>query len=235
VSTAELESPAPRASARSTGQLEWRRRLATLRIFQRAFGQCFAARLGLWLARGAGITFVLAALYTSSFASGALDAVLRLALLALSACAGLCALSAAGPGPERILESGRGLLESRAVSLAQLQAGRALGVALWLARQIGFVVLAVAVACVALTPEPHELVRGLALTAGALCYVLLLAGGLALLAELCHTLGRTRGQALFWGLIFLPQLLSPAWPELPSVSSSYVRLLDRCLGLEHPG
>jgi hypothetical protein len=235
VSAAELKSPAPRASARSAGQLEWRRRLATLRIFQRALGQCFAARVGLWLARGAGITFVLAALYTASFASQALDAVLRLALLFLSACAGLCALSAAGPGPERILESGRGLLENRGVSLSQLQAGRPLAVALWIARQIGLVVLVVAVACVAVTPEPHELVRGLALTAGALCYVLLLAGGLALLAQLCHTLGRTRGQALFWGLIFVPQMLSPAWPDLPRVSASYSQLLDRCLGLEHQG
>lgn len=160
---------------------------------------------------------------------------LRLALVALSACAGLCALSAAGPGPERILESGRGLLEARAVSLAQLQAVRPLGVALWIARQIGLVVLVVAVACLALTPEPHALVHGLALAAGAMGYIVLLAGGLALLAELCHTLGRTRGQALFWGLIFVPQLLSPAWPELPSVSSSYARLLDRCLGLEHSG
>jgi hypothetical protein len=181
------------------------------------------------------VGFVLVALYTSAFAAEALDAVLRLTLLALSACAGLGALSAAGPGPERILESGRGLLETRAVSLAQVQADRLLGVLLWIVRQIGSVVLVVAVACVALTPEPRSLWHGLALGAGALCYVVLLAGGLALLAELCHTLGRSRGQALFWGLILLPQLLSPAWPEFPSVSSGYERLMDRCLGWEHEG
>jgi len=191
--------------------------------------------VGLWFARGAGITFVLAALYTSSFASGALDAVLRMALVALSVCAGLCALSAAGPGPERILASGRGLLESHGVPLARLQGVRPLAVALWIVRQIGFAVIVVALACVALSPEPHALGRGLALAAGAVTYIVLLGGGLALLAELCHTLGRTRGQALFLGLILLPQLLSPAWPDLPSVSSSYARLLDRCLGLEHQG
>jgi hypothetical protein len=84
-----------------------------------------------------------------------------------------------------------------------------------------------------LTPEPRGLGHGFALGAGALLYVVLLGAGLALLAELCHALGRTRGQALFWGLILLPPLLSPAWPELPSVSSGYSRLLDRCLGLEH--
>jgi hypothetical protein len=188
--------------------------------------------VGRWLARGAGFVFVLLALYTSAVTSRATDAVLRLALVVLSACAGLGALSAAGPGPERILESGRGLLETRAVSLAQLQAGRPLGVALWMVRQIGLVVLVVAVACVGLAPQPHDLWHGLVLGAGALTYVVLLAGGLALLAELCHTLGRSRGQALFWGLIFLPQLLSPAWPEVPSVSSGYARLMDRCLGLE---
>jgi len=230
-----VESAARAPRARVRGLLAWRRRLATLRISQRALGQCFGARVGLWLARGAGISFMLLALYTSAFAPRALDAVLRLALLFLSACAGLGAVSAAGPGPERILESGRGLLEMRAISLAQLQAGRPLAVALWIVRQIGFVVLMVAIAGVALTPEPRGLWHGLALAAGALSYVVLLAAGLALLAELCHALGRSRGQALFWGLILLPQLLSPAWPELPSVSSGYVRLLDRCLGLEHTG
>ena len=231
----ESSAPAPRAPARSTGRLARRRRLATLRIFQRALGQCFGARVGLWLARSAGVAFVLVALYTSAFAAEALDAVLRLTLLALSLCAGLGALSAAGPGPERILESGRGLLETRAVSLAQVQADRLQGVALWIVRQIGSVVLVVALACVALTPEPRSLWHGLTLAAGALGYVMLLAAGLALLAELCHTLGRSRGQTLFWGLILLPQLLSPAWPELPSVSSGYVRLMDRCLGWEHQG
>ena len=231
MSTAAAESPAPAPRARSVGQVEWRRRLATLRVFQRALGQCFGARACVWLARGAGISFVLAALYTAGIAPDALDAVLRLALLTLSGCAGLAALSAAGPVPERILESGRGLLESRAVSLAQLRARRPLAVALWILRHVGFVALAVLIACLALAREPHGVAYVLGLACGAAGYVVLLAAGLALLAQLCHVLGRTRGQTLFLGLVFLPQLLAPAWPELPTIPSCYSRVLDRCLGL----
>jgi len=228
---AESPAPVPRARAWTVGQVEWRRRLATLRVFQRALSQCFGARACVWLARGAGISFVLAALYTAGIAPDALDAVLRLALLTLSGCAGLAAFSAAGPAPERILESGRGLLESRALSLAALQAGRPWAVALWILRYIGFVALVVVIACLALAREPQGVAYVLGLAGGAAAYVVLLAGGLALLAQLCHVLGRGRGQTLFLGLVFLPQLLAPAWPELPTIPACYGSVLDRCLGL----
>jgi len=217
---------------RSVGRVEWRRRRAALAVFERALGQCFGARACLWLARGAGIFFVLAALYTGGIAPDALDAVLRLALLALSGCAGLAALSAAGPAPERILESGRGLLESRALPLAELHAWRPLAVALWILRYVGFVALLVLIACLALAREPRGVAFVLRLACGAAGYLVLLAGGLALLAQLCHVLGRARGQSLFLGLVFLPQLLAPAWPELPTIASCYGAVLDRCLGLE---
>jgi hypothetical protein len=226
-------SPSPIAlapqAARFGGWSEGRRRLATLAVLQRALGQCLGARLCVWFARSAGIGFVLAALYVGGMAPGALDAVLRMALLTLSFCAGLGALSAAGPAPERILEAGRGLLEQRALPLARLRAQRPLAVALWLLRQIGGVLLFVLLACLALAREPHRVAQLLGLAWGSAFYVLLLAGGLALLAQLCNVLGRSRGQLLFIGVVLVPQLLAPAWPELPTVATRYVQLLDRCL------
>ena len=211
---------------------DWRRELATLRIVQRALGQCWGARACLWLSRLVGVSFVLAALYVSGLAPAASDAILRLALLALSACAELAAFSAAGPAPDRFLEAGRGLLETRAVPLEQLQRARPLAVALWIVRHVGFSALIVAIACLGLASEPRHAAHAFALAAGAAGYVLLLAGGLALLAQLCHVLGRTRGQALFIGLVLLPPLLSPAWPELPTLEGGYQRLLDRCLDVQ---
>jgi hypothetical protein len=231
-SSAEPPTPAPRVRARSVGRVDWRRRWATLRVFQRALAQCFGARACVWLARGTGISFVLAALYTAGIAPDAIDAVLRLALFALSGCAGLAALSAAGPVPERILESARGLLESRALPLAELHAQRPLAVGLFILRHIGFVALVVLIACLALAREPRGAAYVLRLACGAAGYVVLLSGGLALLAQLCHVLGRARGQSLFLGLVFLPQLLAPAWPELPTIPSCYSAVLDRCLSLE---
>ena len=175
---------------------------------------------------------MLAALYVSGLAPAASDAILRMALIALSACAELAAFSAAGPAPDRILDAGRGLLETRAVPLEQLRSARPLAVALWIVRHVGFAALIVAIACLGLASEPRQAARALALAAGAAGYVVLLAGGLALLAQLCHVLGRARGQALFLGLVLLPPLLTPAWPELPTVEAGYQLLLDRCLDVE---
>jgi hypothetical protein len=179
-----------------------------------------------------GVSFVLATLYVSGLAPAASGSILRLALLALSACAELAAFSAAGPAPDRFLDAGRGLLEVRAVPLERLRSARPLAVALWIVRHVGFAALLIAIACVGLASEPRGAVHALGLAAGAIGYVLLLAGGLALLAELCHVLGRARGQLLFLGLILLPPLLSPAWPGLPTVEAGYQRLLDRCLDVE---
>jgi hypothetical protein len=211
---------------------DWRRRLATLRVVQRALGQCWGARACLWLSRLVGVSFVLAALYVSGLAPTASDAILRMGLIALSACAELAALSAAGAAPDRFLDAGRGLLETRAIPLEQLRSARPLAVALWIVRHIGFSALIIAIACLGLASEPRHAAHAFALAAGAASYVLLLAAGLALLSHFCHVLGRARGQALFLGLVLLPPLLSPAWPELPTVAAGYQRLLDRCLDVE---
>ena len=229
-----VEPPASRAApaVRSSAATQWRRRWAALRVTEQALGQCFGARACVWLARTAGLGFVISTLYVAGFAPGALDALLRIALITLSYCAGLAAFSAAGPAPDRILEAGRGLLECRGVPLARLRAERPLAVALWIVRQVGVVALLVFFACLALTDEPRRLGHVLGLGFGAASYVLLLGAGLALLAHVCQVLGRSRGQALFIGLILVPQLLSPAWRDLPTVASRYTSLLDRCLGLE---
>lgn len=224
--------PAPQPSADPLGRADWRRWLATLSVAQHALGQGFAARVGLWLARGIGLSFVLAGLYVAGLAPAAADAVLRMALLSLSWCAGLAALSAAGPTVDRALEGGRGLLETRAVELGSVQRQRPLAVALWLLRRIGSIALLVVAACLAFTRAAGGVGPALRLAAGAAGYVVLLAAGLALLAELCRVVGRQRGQVLFLAVAFLPQLFAPAWPELPTVISGYDALLDRCLRLE---
>lgn len=228
--------PGPAASAPlplgGTRQTRWRRYLATLSVTQHALSQCFAARAGLWLARSIGVSFALAGLYVAGLAPGGVDAVLRLALISLSWCAGLAALSAAGPTVDRALEAGRGLLETRALELDAVVRQRPLAVALWLLRRIGSLALLVVVASVALTRAPGGVLAALRLTVGAAGYLVLLAAGLALLAELCRIIARQRGQVLFVAVAFLPQLFAPAWPELPTVISSYDGLLDRCLRLE---
>ena len=104
--------------------------------------------------------------------------------------------------------------------------------ALWILRHVGFSALIVAIACLGLASEPRHAAHAVAVAAGAASYVVLLAGGLALLAHVCHVLGRARGQALFLGLVLLPPLLTPAWPELPTLEGGYQRLLDRCLDVE---
>jgi hypothetical protein len=231
-SASEPVAAPPALSVRSFGRSPWRRWLATVNVAQHALNQCFAARAGLWLARGAGISFMLAGLYVSGLAPGAVDAVLRMALLWLSWCAGLAALSAAGPAVDRLLEGGRGLLETRAVSLARLQGQRPLAVALWLLRRIGSIALLVVIACLAFSRAPHGIGAGLRLTTGVAAYLLVLAAGLGLLAELCRLVGRSRGQVLFLAVALLPQLFAPAWPELPTLISGYGHLLDRSLGLD---
>jgi hypothetical protein len=213
-------------------QAHWRRWRALQSVTQHALSQCLAARVGLWLARSAGLSFVLVGLYVAGLTPGAVDAVLRMALLALSWCAGLAALSAAGPAVDRALEGGRGLLETRGVELAAVQRQRPLAVAAWLLLRIGSIALLVVFACLALTRAPAGVGAALALAAGASSYFLLLAAGLALLAELCRNIGGQRGQVLFLAVAFLPQLFAPAWPELPTVISGYDQLLDRCLRLE---
>jgi hypothetical protein len=203
-----------------------------LRISQRALGQCFGAKSGVWLTRTAGLSFVIAIAYAAQPLPDALDALLRMLLVSASWCIGLGALSAAGPAPDRILQDGRGLLECRGVSLEQLQRERPLAVGLWVVRQAGAVTLLGLAAALALTREPALAAHLLGLVWGAAAYLLLLGGGLGLLAQLCHRLGRSRGQLLFLGVVLLPQLLAPAWPELPTLASGYGRLLDGCLGLE---
>jgi hypothetical protein len=36
---------------------------------------------------------------------------------------------------------------------------------------------------------------------------------------------------LLLGVVLLPELISPAWPELPTLIGSYGELLNLCLGL----
>jgi hypothetical protein len=208
-----------------------RRLLGRLHVSRRWLDRCFAARAGAWLARANGLGFGVMALVTSRPLPEARSAVLRLALIAFSWSAGLAALSLAGPGPERWLAEGRALLDSRGVGVERFRAERPLMLARWCLERLGAPVLLVIAGCIVGSPEPWRSLESLGLAAGALLYVASLGLGLGAVAHLCERLGAGRGQSFFLSVLLLPELIAPAWPELPTLTGSYGRLLDMCLGL----
>jgi hypothetical protein len=207
------------------------RGLGRLRLGQRWLSRCWGARAGAWLARGYGLTFVVLAAYTARPYPELSRAVLRLSLVTLSWCAGLGALSLAGPGPERHLEEARGLLATRAIDAARLRAERPLVFVLWTLEKLAVLALCVVLAYVLATADAGQTARALGLAVGALAYMTALGLGLGAAAWGCERLGGARGRGLFIGVILLPELISPAWPELPTIVSFYAHLLDACLGL----
>jgi hypothetical protein len=212
-------------------QRELRRGLARLHLGQRWLSRCWGARAGAWLARGYGLTFAVLAAYTARPFPELSRAVLRLSLVTLSWCAGLAALSLAGPGPERHLEEARGLLATRGVPAARLRAERPLMFVLWTIEKLAVIALCVVLAYVLATTDLRHTVRSFGLAIGALAYMTALGLGLGIVAWGCERLGGARGRALFIAVVLLPELVSPAWPELPTIVSSYGHLLDVCLRL----
>lgn len=229
---ASHEPQAASSPARVAGhghRLGWRQRLATLRLGQRMFGQGLGARACAWLARTACAGFAVALLLAARPLPLSVDALLRWALISFSGCAGLAALSAAGSGPDRSLEAGRGLIENRGIALGRFESERPLVVGVWIVRQLGALLgILVGVGLIAVH-GPRGAAHWLGLGLGGLVYLVGLGAGLALLAQLSHLLGRARGQALLLALVCIPQLLAPAWPRLPTVPSSYGALLNLCL------
>ncbi len=209
--------------------LDARRRLARLRVAQQALEQCLGARSAVWLARAAALGFAIAAFYAARPLPETHGALVHLALVTFSWCAGLAALSAAGPAPARLLEAGRGLLLNRGVPLSAVRAEQPLALSLWVLRRIGVLALLIISLALVATPEPLHAAHLLGLGLGALIYLGALGLGLGLLAQLCHVVGAAHGQALLLGVVLIPELLSPAWPGLPTLASSYAGVLDACL------
>ncbi len=211
---------------------ELHRQRALLRIRSRLLGQCTGARFGVWLARLNAFSFFLAAVYAARSLPVAIEAIARLSLIGLSWCAGLAALSAAGPGPERLLLAGRGLFATRAIGSAEAGVERPLTLAFWICRHIGVLALIVLVPPAVLANSPGALVASLQYALGSAVYVLGLAVGLGGLASACRALGQSNGQVHLLAVMGLPELLAPAFPELPTVGKFYGHLLDACLRLE---
>jgi hypothetical protein len=210
---------------------EPKRILGRLRVGGRWLDLCLGARAGAWFARGLGLGFGLMALFLARPLPEAASAVMRLALVSLSWCTGLAALSLAGAAIERQLEAGRGLIESRGIALATLREDRPFVLALWNLRRLTPPFALVLGACVVATTDPWRAAQLLGLAGGALVYIAALGAGLGAVAHLCHVLGGTRGQSLFLLVVLVPELISPAWPELPTLVNVYASLLDACLGL----
>ena len=208
-----------------------RRWLGRLRVEARWLDQCLGARTGAWLARSVAFGFAVIALSLARPMPDAALALLRMALIALSWCAGLASLSLAGPALERSLEAGRGLFESRGISLATARAGHPFLLLRWTLVKLGVLVLLVLAACAIGTDDPLRASHLLALAAGALVYLAALGAGLGALAHACHELGGARGRAWLAGVVLLPELVAPAWPELPTLVRAYAALLNLCLGL----
>jgi hypothetical protein len=199
-----------------------------LRVGQRNLDDCLGARAGAWLARALGLGFAVATVFAARPLPGALEALLRLGLVMLSWCAGLAALSAAGPTSARALETGRGLLRARGVPLARVRREQPLALALWIFKHVGSVGLLLVGVCLAVTPEPWRAAYFLRLGVGTALYFVALGVGLGVLAQVSSAIGGSRGRALLAVLVFVPELVSPAWPELHTVPSTYARLLDVC-------
>lgn len=230
------EAPA-RALAAPSSRFSWqplRLWLGRLRVGGRWLDQCLGARSGAWLARTVGLGFALSALSLARPLPDSAIAFLRLSLVALSWCAGLAALSLAGPTLERALDAGRGLYESRGISLESVRAERPFLLLRWTLQKLGVLVLLVLAACAVATDDPLQTSRLIGLAAGAGVYLAVLGAGLGAVAHVCHELGRERGRAWLTGVVLLPEFVAPAWPELPTLVKSYAALLNLCLGLGAP-
>lgn len=219
---------APAARSRTTSPVN--RRASVWRLSRWALEQCSGARAGLWLARLAALPFAVFTFYTTRPLGEVIDAVARVACIMFSWCAGLAALSAAGPAQLQALRQLEGMFVARAVPTSIAYDERAVSVATWTWRHMAPLGLLV-VSASAVGPEPWRATQLAGLGVGVLAYFLVLGAGLALLAHVCQRLTRSRGQSLLLALVFVPEVLAPAWPELPTVPRTYASILDACLAL----
>lgn len=212
------------------------RRLQRLRaliaIAERALAQCLGARSALWLSRSIALSAALTFYWFARTAPDLVLTLLRYAIAALSWTAGLAALSAAGRAPERALVGLRGVLAPRGLDPSDLVRVRPLATALWIARHTGALALLLVVLAFGLAPEPAWALAVVRTLAGVAFYVLSLALGLGLLAHVCQRSSPERGQSLLIALVWLPEALGAAYPELSGVVSLYGHLLRVCLGVE---
>jgi hypothetical protein len=204
--------------------------LGMIALCDRALSQCLGARASLWLSRSLALSFAIALYWFVKTAPEMLDVVLRLGIITLSWCAGLAALSAAGRAPDDALAAARGVLATRGLSLELARRQRPLAAALWIARHTGLLCLVLVALAFGLTPEPERALYFVRVAVGVVFYVIALGLGLGLLAHVCASLSKQRGQTLLILLVWLPEALSAAYPELPGFVSTYGHLLTRCLG-----
>jgi hypothetical protein len=176
------------------------------------------------------VPFAIAGLYGARPLAEAIDAILAMSLTTFSVFAVLAALSAAGTAHTAALEQSRGLFTPRGIAMSTVRAERWLGVAAWVMVHLLPLAIVVLAGC-AIAPGTRRALQLGGLVLGVTIYLSVLGAGLGALAQICHGLGRARGQGLLLGVIVLPELISPAWPELPTFTSIYSELLRACLAL----
>ena len=208
----------------------WQRRSAVAALAERALSESFGARAAIWLARSFTLGYGIALLLAARPAPGSVHPLLHLALASLSLCAGLAALSAAGDGLRARLDRASGLLRSRGLVAGDALGLRAVAVACWVPRRLTPLALLLAGIWLVFGRPPDSGMRALTMGAGLALYLALLALALGCLVQLAAMLGgERRGRLALLLLVGLPELLAPAWPELPTVLGALGALLDRCL------
>jgi hypothetical protein len=122
------------------------------------------------------------------------------------------------------------LLRSRGLDAGYVLGLRAVALAWWVPRRLTPLALLLAGVWLVFGRHPDSGMRALGLGAGLALYLALLALALGCLVQLAAMLGgERRGRLALVLLVGLPELLAPAWPELPTVLGSLGALLDRCL------
>src|SRR5688572_8232414 len=132
---------------------EAQRWLASVRLAERALAQCLGARACVWLSRSVALSFALTLVWFVRDMADLADSILRIALITLAWCAGLAALSAAGPAPERSLLAAQGMFKTRGFSLEAARRERPLATASWIARQTGVLALLLVILSAGLAPD----------------------------------------------------------------------------------
>ena len=118
------------------------------------------------------------------------------------------------------------LVGARGFPLSALGPARTLAASFRIARLTAVPVLLLALLALVLARSGAELANRALLCAAVVAYAALLGGVLGVLARWSSALSPSHGKSVFLALLFVPEVLQSAWSGIPSVPSSFGRILD---------